>query len=274
MILAIDAGNSRVKWGWYDGGQWLNLTTVSLIEFAAASHDINPFAATHEDPERIVISNVAGDGAHQPSALGGIAEHGLVQRVGDEAHLQEATLHLERRQGARALRRTPVFTLAVAFTLALGIGANTAIFTLVHAILLQPLRERPEDVPVLAEHFLGLLNQAEKTSKKFTRETLQRLSAHSWPGNVRELKNLIHHAFILADDDIEAGCLPSDLGGAPAAAAERSSPCSGRAPRSTHRRTPRSPWPRATCGTRSGCCRARPTSKANTASTIFALACR
>ncbi len=65
MILAIDAGNSRVKWGWYDGRQWLNLTTVSLIEFAAASHDINPFAATHEDPERIVISNVAGDGAHQ-----------------------------------------------------------------------------------------------------------------------------------------------------------------------------------------------------------------
>ncbi len=65
MILAIDAGNSRVKWGWHDGGQWVNLATVSLIEFAAANHDINPFAATHEDPERIVISNVAGDGAHQ-----------------------------------------------------------------------------------------------------------------------------------------------------------------------------------------------------------------
>jgi len=65
MILAIDAGNSRVKWGWHDGSQWLNLATVSLIEFAAASHDINPFAATHEEPERIVISNVVGDGAHE-----------------------------------------------------------------------------------------------------------------------------------------------------------------------------------------------------------------
>jgi type III pantothenate kinase len=65
MILAIDAGNSRVKWGWHDGRRWVNLATVSLIEFAAANHDINPFAATHEDPERIVISNVAGDGAHQ-----------------------------------------------------------------------------------------------------------------------------------------------------------------------------------------------------------------
>jgi type III pantothenate kinase len=65
MILAIDAGNSRVKWGWHDGRGWSSLATVSLIEFAAANHDINPFAATHENPERIVISNVAGEGAHQ-----------------------------------------------------------------------------------------------------------------------------------------------------------------------------------------------------------------
>lgn len=65
MILAIDAGNSRVKWGWHDGHGWSSLATVSLIEFAAANHDINPFAATHENPARIVISNVAGDGAHQ-----------------------------------------------------------------------------------------------------------------------------------------------------------------------------------------------------------------
>jgi type III pantothenate kinase len=65
MILAIDAGNSRVKWGWHDGRAWHGLATVSLVEFAAASHDVNPFAATHADPDRIVISNVAGDGAHQ-----------------------------------------------------------------------------------------------------------------------------------------------------------------------------------------------------------------
>ena len=65
MNLAIDAGNSRVKWGWHDGTEWASVATVSLIEFAAANHDINPFAATHEDPKRIVISNVAGEGAHQ-----------------------------------------------------------------------------------------------------------------------------------------------------------------------------------------------------------------
>ena len=65
MNLAIDAGNSRVKWGWHDGTAWHSLATVSLIEFAAANHDINPFAATHENPDRIIISNVAGEAAHQ-----------------------------------------------------------------------------------------------------------------------------------------------------------------------------------------------------------------
>ena len=70
MILAIDAGNSRVKWGWLEddgqgGPRWANIATVSLIEFAASSDHINPFSITHEDPECIIISNVAGDGAHQ-----------------------------------------------------------------------------------------------------------------------------------------------------------------------------------------------------------------
>jgi type III pantothenate kinase len=66
MILAIDAGNSRVKWGWYEAGRgWAAIATVSLVEFAAAAHHVNPFSVTHENPSRIVISNVAGEGARQ-----------------------------------------------------------------------------------------------------------------------------------------------------------------------------------------------------------------
>ncbi len=70
MILAIDAGNSRVKWGWLEDVQggtlsWSSISTVSLIEFAASSDHVNPFSITHEAPEKIVISNVAGEGAHQ-----------------------------------------------------------------------------------------------------------------------------------------------------------------------------------------------------------------
>ena len=64
MILAIDAGNSRVKWGWHDGRAWTSVASVSLIEFAASSDHVNPFSVTHADPERIIISNVAGEGAH------------------------------------------------------------------------------------------------------------------------------------------------------------------------------------------------------------------
>jgi len=67
VILAIDAGNSRVKWGWYDPlhGDWASIATVSLVEFAATSIHVNPFSVTHESPTQIVISNVAGEGVQQ-----------------------------------------------------------------------------------------------------------------------------------------------------------------------------------------------------------------
>ena len=83
----------------------------------------------------------------------------------------------------------------------------------VFPIQLPPLRERGDDVELLADHFLGVLNAAEGTTKTFARTALQRLRTHSWPGNVRELKNLVHQIFILADDEIGIDCLPSDLGG-------------------------------------------------------------
>ncbi len=78
----------------------------------------------------------------------------------------------------------------------------------VFPLQLPPLREREDDIELLAEHFLHLLNQTEGTKKAFTRAALKRLRAHAWPGNVRELKNLIHQAYILADEEIEVDCLP------------------------------------------------------------------
>lgn len=63
---------------------------------------------------------------------------------------------------------------------------------------LPPLRGRPEDIPLLAGHFLkkfALKNG--KQVKMFTPAAMQRLCAHSWPGNVRELENAVERAVVL-----------------------------------------------------------------------------
>jgi two-component system, NtrC family, response regulator AtoC len=78
----------------------------------------------------------------------------------------------------------------------------------VFPLRLPPLRERGDDVRLLAERFLDDLNQAEGTAKKFTAACLDRLRGHNWPGNVRELRNVVHRAFILAGENVGAHCLP------------------------------------------------------------------
>ena len=79
----------------------------------------------------------------------------------------------------------------------------------VFPIHLPPLRDRGQDVMLLAEHFLAELNgESDGATKRFTREALAHLRRHGWPGNVRELKNAVHRATILADADIEPEHLP------------------------------------------------------------------
>jgi two-component system response regulator AtoC len=65
-----------------------------------------------------------------------------------------------------------------------------------------PLRERPKDVPLLLDHFLGRFAQTlGKRVGGITDEALERLVSYPWPGNVRELENVIERAVILADQD-------------------------------------------------------------------------
>jgi DNA-binding NtrC family response regulator len=78
----------------------------------------------------------------------------------------------------------------------------------VFPIQLPTLWDRREDIELLAEHFLGLLNKQDGTSKELTRAALERLRMHRWPGNVRELRNVLQRAFILAEDDIGLDALP------------------------------------------------------------------
>jgi DNA-binding NtrC family response regulator len=73
----------------------------------------------------------------------------------------------------------------------------------VFPIVLPALRDREGDAELLAEHFLGELNDKEGTSKPFSRQSIATIRAHRWPGNVRELKNAVQRAFILADDEVD-----------------------------------------------------------------------
>ena len=65
-------------------------------------------------------------------------------------------------------------------------------------IRIPPLRERPEDIPLLAVHFLAQYNQRAGTQKVFAPAALAELSEHRWPGNVRELENMVEQAAALS----------------------------------------------------------------------------
>jgi DNA-binding NtrC family response regulator len=66
-----------------------------------------------------------------------------------------------------------------------------------------PLRNRGDDVELLAEHFLAELNAQRGTQKRLSALARMMLKQHTWPGNVRELKNCIERAFILCDALLE-----------------------------------------------------------------------
>ena len=68
---------------------------------------------------------------------------------------------------------------------------------------LPPLRDRPEDVLPLAEHFLnGFAVQARRPKLELSAAARKRIQAHTWPGNVRELRNLMERVAFLAPNDV------------------------------------------------------------------------
>jgi DNA-binding NtrC family response regulator len=73
----------------------------------------------------------------------------------------------------------------------------------VFPIDLPPLRNRGNDVDLLAEHFVAELNAQSRTQKRLSALARMTLKQHTWPGNVRELKNCIERAFILGDQTLE-----------------------------------------------------------------------
>ncbi len=133
-----------------------------------------------------------------------------VRRVGDNTPVKVdvrvvAATHRDLREEARAGRfREDLFYRLHVFT-----------------VTLPPLRERAEDVPLLAGHFLAKHARAlRRPLRGFSPDALRRLAGHAWPGNVRELENVVERAVaIAAGEAVEAEDLPPELaapgGGAP-----------------------------------------------------------
>ena len=59
-----------------------------------------------------------------------------------------------------------------------------------------PLRERREDIPILANHFLDNFNQKHGMNKKLSGSILAYFMEYDWPGNVRELENLVERLVV------------------------------------------------------------------------------
>jgi len=67
-------------------------------------------------------------------------------------------------------------------------------------IKIPPLRERKEDIALLAQHFLSQFNAKHSKSKQLTQGAMSLMIAYDWPGNIRELENLLERLVIIGDD--------------------------------------------------------------------------
>jgi PAS domain S-box-containing protein len=85
-----------------------------------------------------------------------------------------------------------------------------------------PLRERREDIPLLAQHFLT--SKALKSELRLSEGDARRLSRYDWPGNVRELQNVIERAAILAQNGRLRIDLPDTSGVQPSSGSARTKP--------------------------------------------------
>ncbi len=79
-------------------------------------------------------------------------------------------------------------------------------------IVLPPLRDRKDDIPLLFSHFLSQSNERNGRTMKITSELLDFLIGYAWPGNVREMQNLVERMVILAEGDrLGLNDLPASL---------------------------------------------------------------
>ncbi|MBZ5629440.1 MAG: sigma-54 dependent transcriptional regulator, partial [Acidobacteriia bacterium] len=80
------------------------------------------------------------------------------------------------------------------------------------SLKIPPLRDRKQDIPLLAEHFLERLSRATGSQRTLSEEALNLMMGYDWPGNVRELENCLERACALSSGpNIQTADLPSPI---------------------------------------------------------------
>jgi formate hydrogenlyase transcriptional activator len=121
-----------------------------------------------------------------------VLQDGMIDRLGGKQ-----PVHVDVRVIAATNSDLPAAVKAGAFRADLFYRLN------VFPIALPPLRNRPDDIPLLARHFLEIYSvKLLRSCTDIDQESLERLIRYTWPGNVRELENVIERALILSHEPI------------------------------------------------------------------------
>jgi DNA-binding NtrC family response regulator len=163
----------------------------------AASDRIGRFEMA--DGGTLFLDEIANVPIRQQARLLRVLETGAMERVGssrtqrvDVRVISATNADLEAECRARNFREDLLFRL------------NTV------EIAIPPLRERREDIPALAAHFLSKYRvRYDKKLQGFSPEALDRMMEYSWPGNVRELDHAVERAVLMTREDL---IQTSDLG--------------------------------------------------------------
>lgn len=130
-----------------------------------------------------------------------VLQEGQYERVGDDR-----TRHVDVRIIAATNRDLRAEVEAGRFRQDLYFRLN------VFPIEVAPLHRRPEDIPVLASHFVQIIAKRHNQKVRITQANIMTLQAYDWPGNVRELQNVIERAVILSRNGALQFDLPKGLG--------------------------------------------------------------
>ena len=211
----------------------------------ASSRSAKPFVAVNcgAIPENLLESELFGhvrgaftDAASDKAGLFEQADNGtlFLDEIGEmPPQLQVKLLRVLqeeeiRRVGAAASRRVNVRVVSATSRdleadVRSGRFREDLFFRLnVFTIMLPPLRERVEDIPLLVEQFMAVhARQMGRRALHMAPDVMRQLMAYGWPGNVRELENVIERAVILCDGEaINQGCLPQSMRGGAGGSAE------------------------------------------------------